>query len=391
MSGTIQAGVLQHPDSVSPNVTLNDDGSVDVSVVTADAVVARNTPGHNLLHNGAMQVHQRGTSVSGITTGGYATVDRWLLVQNAIGTLTASVENDAPTGSGFRKSAKVLVASNSDATIDAADYLFFTQRVEGQNCQSIKKGTTSAQQLTLSFWTKSNKTGTYVVQLLDGDNARQVSATYTVTSSATWEQQSITFPADLSGALDNDNAASLHVQFWLAAGSDFSSGTLSTTWATETHANRAVGQTNLAAADNNYWMVTGVQLEIGSASTGFEHKDYATELAECQRYYQHMEYTSADQFYPFTGDAYSTTILTAIYSPITSFRSTPTSVSYSNLALVDRYGAGTTAVTGVSFAQAGRFAPLISFTVASGLTANTSYWVQTGSSSLSYIGISADL
>ena len=347
--------------------------------------------GHNLLHNGAMQVHQRGTSTSGLTSvASYATADRWLQSSSSLGTWTMSVENDAPTGSGFRKSLKML-CTTADASPAAADYVQVYQKVEGQNLQAVKKGTADAEQLTLSFWTKSNKTGTYVVEMYDADNTRSVSATYTVASSGTWEQQSITLPADLSGAFDNDGNASLTATFVLAAGTDFTSGTLQTAWASAGTANRWVGQTNLAASTNNYWQVTGVQLEVGSAATGFEHKDYGTELAECQRYYQHMNYGASDKFYPFAGDAYSTTILEAIYLPVTNFRATPTAVTYSNLALVDRYGASTIAVTGVAFGQAGQYAPLVAFTVASGLTAGVSYWVQTGSSSASYIGISADL
>lgn len=245
----------------------------------------------NLLHNGACQIHQRGTSTASITTGGYYTADRWQAAVLTLGTWAQSVENDAPSGSGFRKALKMLLTADADtAPVDAGDLVLVQQAIEGQNLQSVRKGTSSAEQLTLSFWTKSNKTGTYVVRLADEDNSRHVSATYTVAASATWEEQSITFPADLTGAFDNDANASLLVQFFLAAGSDYTSGTLATTWATNTTANSAVGQTNLAETVNNYWMVTGIQLETGSAGTGFEFKDYDTELQQCQRYYQ--KYTS---------------------------------------------------------------------------------------------------
>ncbi len=358
----------------------------------------------NLLHNGAMQVHQRGTSVTGITSttaysggtwtggAGYFTADRWSFAPGTLGTWTQSVEADAPTGSGFRKSLKVLITANADtAPVDAGDYAYIQASIEGQNAQTIKKGTTSAEQVTLSFWVKSNKTGTYVVEVADADNTRHVAATYTIDSSATWEQQTITFPADLSGALDNDNAYSLGVLWWLAAGSTYNSGTLPSVWAAKSDANRAVGQTNLAETNNNYLQITGVQLEVGSAATGYEFKNYEQELAECQRYYQHMNYGASDKFYPFAGDAYSTTILEAIYLPVTNFRTTPTAVTYSNLGLIDRYGSGVIAVTDVAIGQAGQYALLIAFTVASGLTAGTSYWVQTGSSSASHLGISADL
>lgn len=242
----------------------------------------------NLLHNGACQVHQRsavGVGVASITTGGYYTADRWIFDPTAFGTWTQSVEADAPTGSGFRKSLKVL-CTTADASPAAGDALLVQQRLEGQNLQSVKKGTASAEPLTLSFWVKSNKTGTYVVELLDADNSnRIVCGSYTVDASGTWEQKSMTFPADLTGAFDNDANASAQLNFWLGAGSNFTTGTLATTWQAYDATDRAVGQTNLAASTNNYWQITGCQLEVGSAATGFEFKGFEQELSECQRYY----------------------------------------------------------------------------------------------------------
>ncbi len=244
----------------------------------------------NLVHNGAFQVAQRSSSVASISaaSSAYYTADRWACDVATLGTWTQSVENDAPTGSGWRKSLKML-CSSADASPATTDTVKVYTAIEGQNLQSVLKGTTSAQQLTLSFWVKSNKTGTYVAELYDNDNNRHVAATYTIVASATWEEQSITFPADLTGALDNDNAGSLYLYFHLAEGPSQTSGTLAATWASYTAANRAVGQTNLGASNSNYWQVTGVQLEVGSAVTGYEHKNYDQELAACQRYYyQHI-------------------------------------------------------------------------------------------------------
>jgi hypothetical protein len=136
----------------------------------------------------------------------------------------------------------------------------------------------------MSFWVKSNKTGLYVMELFDGDNSRQVSASYSVNASDTWEEKTLTFPADTTGAFDNDNASSLTVRYWLAAGSTYTSGTLQTTWASPTSANRAAGQTNLGDATSNYWQVTGVQLEVGPIASTFQFKPYGQELRECQRY-----------------------------------------------------------------------------------------------------------
>jgi len=243
----------------------------------------------NLIINGAMQVAQRNTSVASITTSNYYTVDRFAFSPDSFGTWTMSVENDAPTGSGFRKSAKVL-CTTADASPAAGDTLLFSQGFEGQNLQQILKGTSSAKELTLSFWVKANVTGTYIAELFDTDNTRQVSKSYTISASGTWEKKTITYPADTTGVLDNDNARSILLSFWLGAGSNFTSGTLNTSWATSTSANRVVGQTNLAAATNNYWQITGVQLEVGSVATDYEFKPYAQELQECQRYfYMHID------------------------------------------------------------------------------------------------------
>jgi hypothetical protein len=237
----------------------------------------------NLIINGAMQVAQRGTSVTGVTAGGYLTADRFNNQLSSLGTWTQSVETDAPTGSGFRKSLKML-CTTADASPAAGDYNIIAQLFEGQNLQQVLKGTSSAKELTVSFWVKSNVTGTYIAELQDVDNTRQVSKSYTVSASATWEKKTLTFPADTTGAFDNDNALSFQINFWLGAGTTYTSGTLQTSWG-NTAANRAAGQTNVAAATNNYWQVTGVQLEVGSVATDYEFKPIDVELAQCQRYY----------------------------------------------------------------------------------------------------------
>lgn len=242
--------------------------------------------GRNVIINGAMQVHQRGTSVTGITTGGYYTADRWSLTLTSQGTWTKSIENDAPTGSGFNKSLKML-CTTADSSPAANDQIRINTILEGQNLQHFLKGTSAAKKFAVSFWVKSNVTGTYIVSLYDFDNNRVISATYTINASATWEKKTIVFPADTTGAFDVDNARSFDLVFALGVGSDRSSGTLQTTWATYVPANWLVGQTNLAAATNNYWQVTGVQLEP-EVVTPFEFEDYGTTLRKCQRYYHQV-------------------------------------------------------------------------------------------------------
>jgi hypothetical protein len=247
-------------------------------------VLAPIASGRNVVINGAMQVHQRGTSVASIAGNSYNTADRWNTAITNMGVWTQSVENDAPTGSGFRKSLKML-CTTADASPAVADEVSVTQIIEGQNLQQFLKGTSSAKQFTLSFWVKANVTGTYVVWLYDPDNTRHTSLSYTISASATWEKKTIIFAADTTGAFENDNGSSLFVRFYLGAGSDYTSGTLASTWASLTNANRCPGQTNLAAATSNYWQVTGVQLEAGAVATPFEFEDYSQTLRKCQRYY----------------------------------------------------------------------------------------------------------
>ena len=260
-------------------------------VLVADSGVANGVAwvdpqtNRNVVINGAMQVAQRGTSTASITTNGYYTADRYSFNCATFGTWTQSIENDAPTGSGFRKSTKLL-CTTADASPAAGDNLSYGQYLEGQNLQQFLKGTASAKQFSLSFWVKSNVTGTYIVNLYDADNTRSVSNSYTINASNTWEYKTITYPADTTGAFDNDNNLSLYAFWWLGAGTNFTSGTLNTTWAAATDANRAVGQTNLASAINNAWQITGVQLEAGSVATPFEFEDFGVTLAKCQRYFQ---------------------------------------------------------------------------------------------------------
>ena len=318
----------------------------------------------NLLVNGSHQVAQRGTSTTGITTSGYYTADRWQVSPGSFGTWTNTVENDAPAGSGLTKSIKVLCTTAQ--TSPAANASFqVRQFLEGQDLQRIKKGTASAEQLSLSFWVKSNVTGTYFAEIRDHDNNRFASVAYTVSASATWERKTVTFPADTTGALDNDNARSLDVNFWLGAGTDWSSGSVSATWHT-TNANRVPGQTNLAAATNNYWQVTGVQLETGIA-TPFEFEPFEATLRKCQRYFQNI---STDFYTSGFGYAVDTTNIYLTVPTAVPMRANPTLTSSANM----RVRGNAQNITPSAFAVAGRNDNLIYLTATvTGATANQAY------------------
>jgi len=239
----------------------------------------------NLIINGAMQVAQRGTSTSSVTGNGYHACDRWKFDTTDESTLTISQATDVPSGKGFANSFKMDVTV-AESSVASDDQTFLNHRIEGQNLQQLKKGTSSAESVTVSFYVKSTKTGTFCLELEDKDNSRHISKQYSVSASDTWEFKTITFDGDTTGTLDNDNGESLRLKFWLVAGSDFTSGTLATSWASITNANAAVGQVNAFDSTSNNWLITGIQLEVGEQATPFEHRSFGDELRRCRRYFQ---------------------------------------------------------------------------------------------------------
>jgi len=250
-----------------------------------------------LIINGDMSVSQRGTSFSSQSGSAYH-LDRFKTLANNLGTFTISQSTTVPTGQGFAKSFK-LDCTTADASPAAGDTLQFVQYIEGQNLQLLKKGTSSAEAVTVSFWVRSNKTGTYTLELYDNDNSRQISKTYTISSADTWEKKTVNFAGDTSGALDNDNALSFAVQWWLGAGSNSTSGTLSETWTSVTTANRvSSSQVNIADNTDNEWYITGIQMEIGTFDSNtipsFPFESFGNNLEKCKRYYQKLGNTTDD-------------------------------------------------------------------------------------------------
>ncbi len=239
----------------------------------------------NIIINGDMSIAQRGTSQSSVTSSGYYTCDRWRLSSN-LGAFTLSQSTDVPSGQGFANSFK-MDCTTAEATTTAVDTIaLLSQRIEGQNLQYLKKGTANAESTTCSFWVKSNKTGTYILEMYDTDNARTISKSYTIDSSDTWEKKTITFAGDTTGAYANDNGGSLRFNFWLGAGTFYSSGTLATSWQTYDNTDRAVGQVNLADSTSNEWYITGVQLEAGTTASDFEFLPVDVNFDRCKRYFQ---------------------------------------------------------------------------------------------------------
>ena len=243
----------------------------------------------NLIINGDMQVSQRGTSFADSANGSY-TLDRFN-IQNSSGTPAFTVTQDTDAPHGFNNSLKVA-CTTADASPAAGSFSRIRHTIEAQNLQPLAKGTSSAKASTLSFYVKTNKTGVYTVFVYDDDNNRMFSASYTV-SDTNWNRYTINIPADTTGAINDDNGSGFVIHWGLSLGSNRTSGSLASTWAAYTQANEHVGNVNFADNTSNVWAITGVQLEVGSVATDFEHKSFAQELALCQRYfYVHVEGTN---------------------------------------------------------------------------------------------------
>jgi hypothetical protein len=258
-------------------------GTVSDNTVALDRKTA--TP---IVINGDMRIAQRGDQ-TGITSAQYINIDRFFINMINLGTWSFTQSTDTPDGLGFATSLKID-CTTADASPAAADNFYLSMQSEGQNLQILEKGTSDAKTSTLAYWIKCNKTGNYVVELWDRTNDRHVAVLKTISSANTWEKVVCNFPADTTGALANTNARSIMISWAFDSGTDFTSGTLPSTWASRSDANRFVG-TNLGLGDNtaNEVLITGVQWEVGTFDANsipaFQFEDVGTSLARCQRYY----------------------------------------------------------------------------------------------------------
>ena len=303
----------------------------------------------NIVINGAMNVAQRGTSSTGLgATDGYYTVDRFGL--NFSGTDSRlTMTQDSPTDlSGFTKALK-LDCTTADTSIAAAEYIQLHYRIEGQDLQQLKKGTSDAEKITISFYVKGNASATYTCEIEDVDNNRYNSQEFSVTTS--WTKVTLTYNGDTTGVLGNDNGSSMAINFWLHVGSNFTGGThTDNVW--HTTANQRVGdnQTSFADSTDRTFFLTGVQLEVGSVATPFEHRSFGEELALCQRYYYRR--TNPSTYLNFA-IAYATTdIQGGAFHPV-QMRASPT-LSFDGVLKASQGNAEISSSSGFSFTSYSR-------------------------------------
>lgn len=248
-----------------------------------------------LAYNGNMEVSQRSTSVTGITAGsdGYHTLDRFAFKEgadpDAVFTMTQeTLTSGNAYADGFNHALKMDVTT-ADGSLGGDDFVAIEQRFEKQDLGAFKKGTANAEKFTVAFWVKATKTGTNILELDDRTNDRAVSATYTISTTNTWEHKVVSFPADTTGNFGTGNAVGLILRFYLLAGTGYTSGSLQTTWGAGTTNKRANGQINNGDSTSNNWHLTGVQLEVGEYTSStlpdFQHESFGDNLQRCQRYY----------------------------------------------------------------------------------------------------------
>jgi len=278
----------------------------------------------NVIINGAMKVAQRGTQTN--QTSAYTACDRWNFAEAGASVITTTQDSNVPSAQGFANSLKIDVTT-ADTSLANDDFAFVRTKFEGQDVQQLLYGTSSAKQITLSFWVSSPKTGIHVVELRHRDasgGTEYNNQQYTITTANTWQKVEMTFVGQTTDAFDDDNGVSLEIVFWLMAGSTYGGGTfVSNTWAT-TSSNRAAGQVNVVDSTSNNFYLTGVQLEVGDTATDFEHRSFGDELARCQRYTYRINGNSSDETMVGTGYYFGTTTFRGMVNFPVTMRAEPT-------------------------------------------------------------------
>lgn len=259
---------------INTNAILDASGGTTTSI-NGYTPSASNMAGRNRIINGAMTIHQRG----GAITSGY-TLDRFGILNTTDGAISVTQDTNAP--SNFKNSLKVTVTT-ADSSLASTQRLAIRHRLEGNNVADFDFGSSSAQTVTLSFWVRSSETGTYGGSLQNSATNRTYVFSYSISAADTWEKKTITVAGDTSGTWATDNSEGICINWSLGCGSSFLNSAGS--WLAA-DAKSVTGESPLIGTLNATWYITGVQLEVGSTASEFEHRQYGQELALCQRYYE---------------------------------------------------------------------------------------------------------
>ena len=305
-------------------IKLNTRSLSDDSVTTPKIADTVNLGRRNLIINGAMQVAQRGTSFNAPTDGQY-TLDRISAFSNGAGVI--DIEQSTVVPEGFQYSLKSTV-DTVDTSLGGTDFGGLRYVVEGYDTSHIDFGKSSAKQITLSFYARSNVTGTYSVSFRNSAASRSYAVDYTIDAVDTWERKEITITADTSGTWVTDSGKGIDLRFCLWEGGYT---TTPNSWNNGNFVGSNNTNTSWIATVGNTFYITGVQLEVGNTATPFEHRSYGEELQLCYRYfYRNRADGGGDHNNVGIGTVASNDYVFAIVDLPTTMRVSP-SVSYSAL------------------------------------------------------------
>ena len=290
----------------------------------------------NILYNGDFKIAQRDAGTQSGTAAGYVTVDRWFVYNNATGSnISHGRDSDVPD-EGYSYSYKFDTTGGSPPNSNGGNYIMLRQYIEVSDVKRLAFGTPKAKSLTMSFWFKSNHSGTITWNQMIQNSAtqRQISRQVQVHGDGAWHKYEMTIPGDSAGGAIQSNATGnpenysglyFDLIFWIYSG--WTSGSkFNDTWQNNVTNERAVGHINLLTGANQYIKIAGVQLEVGKNATEFEHRPYGEELALCQRYYWKTE----DFLWLYSLNSAHTYVRCNIFHPV-EMRTTPTVTgSFSN-------------------------------------------------------------
>ena len=263
---------------------------------TSSTLATQNALGvRNLIINGDMRIAQRGTSA--VTASGSFPVDRFYVNNSSDAAFSAEQSTDVPSGQGFTSSLKVTYTTG-DSSIGATQYSNIQHNIEGNNVAHLGFGSSGAKSVTLSFWVKASVTGQYSYAIYNSAENRINPQPFTINSANTWEYKTITYDGDTTGTWLTDNGKGLTATLYTALGSNFLS---SAGWNASSKYG-VTGQANAMATTNNTFFITGVQLEVGTEATPFEHRPYDMELARCMRYYELINDSNYNSYGVMAGD-----------------------------------------------------------------------------------------
>ena len=290
--GAVLAGVTTVTSvKVGAAVTISESGieATGVGITCANINGAQIGGRRNIIINGDMRIAQRGTSS---TSAGYGSVDRFNTSMAGTDEACTFAQVDVASGTtpyteGFRKAFKVT-NGNQTSGAGAADDVSVSQNIESQDlAQSGWDFTSSSSFITLSFWVKSSVAQTFFAGIrLYGDDQREFCFSYTLTAD-TWTKVVKSIPGAAGLTILNSNALGAFIQWPQWWGTNYtSSGRALDTWQVKNNAsNYPDNTTDWYTTNDATWELTGVQLEVWSQATPFEHRSMGEELSLCQRYY----------------------------------------------------------------------------------------------------------